>query len=112
MINRSIACACVLTACTLMPAVVPAQQDAATDVLSTEIQAVLNLSGTGTLITGGAILNPREYPPDSDVVEVAVGPGILGTFAGGARRVVSAGDVVVIPAGMLHGWVEIPDHVT
>ena len=23
----------------------------------------------------------------------------------------SAGDVVVIPAGLLHGWVEIPDHV-
>jgi quercetin dioxygenase-like cupin family protein len=30
---------------------------------------------------------------------------------GGVRRTVSAGDVVVIPAGVLHGWVEIPDHV-
>ena len=30
---------------------------------------------------------------------------------GGERRTVSAGDVVVIPAGVLHGWVEIPEQV-
>ena len=42
---------------------------------------------------------------------MAVGPIELGTFVGGERRNVSVGDVVVIPAGVLHGWVEIPDHV-
>jgi quercetin dioxygenase-like cupin family protein len=31
---------------------------------------------------------------------------------GGERRTVTAGDVVVIPAGVLHGWVEIPEQVT
>jgi len=76
----------------------------------TEVYYVL--SGTGTLITGGEIANPRPLAADSEVVEIAVGPSVFGTFAGGQRRQVSAGDVVVIPAGMLHGWVEIPDHVT
>jgi hypothetical protein len=69
-------------------------------------------SGSGTLITGGEILNPTALADDSEVVEVAVGPSVFGQFAGGERRVVSEGDVVVIPAGMLHGWVEVPDHVT
>ncbi|HMB72711.1 MAG TPA: hypothetical protein VKQ06_04015, partial [Gammaproteobacteria bacterium] len=76
----------------------------------TEVYYVL--SGSGTLITGGAIANPRSLPADSEVVAVAVGPSDFGTFEGGQRRTISAGDVVVIPAGMLHGWVEIPDHVT
>jgi len=84
-----------------------------TGIAHTEVTEVYYvISGTGTLITGGAIGNPREYPPNSDVVEVAVGPSVTGTFEAGERRVVAAGDVVVIPAGMLHGWVEIPDHVT
>lgn len=76
----------------------------------TEVYYVL--SGSGTLITGGEISNPRPLAASSEVVEVAVGPSVMGTFEGGERRIVSAGDVVVIPAGMLHGWVEIPDHVT
>ena len=69
------------------------------------------LSGSGVLITGTEIEDARALDPDSEVVEVAVGPSELATFVGGDRRTVSTGDVVVIPAGVLHGWVEIPDHV-
>ncbi len=69
------------------------------------------LSGSGVLITGTEFENARALDPDSEVVQVAVGPSELATFVGGERRTVSAGDVVVIPAGVLHGWVEIPDHV-
>ena len=76
----------------------------------TEVYYVI--SGSGTLITGGPIANPRPLAADSEIVEVAVGPSVFGTFEGGERRVVAEGDVVVIPAGLLHGWVEIPDHVT
>jgi quercetin dioxygenase-like cupin family protein len=36
---------------------------------------------------------------------------MIGNFSGGDERVVSPGDVIVIPAGVPHGWVEIPDHV-
>jgi len=75
----------------------------------TEVYYVL--SGSGVLITGTEIANPVALKADDEVVKVAVGPSRRATFMGGQRRTVSAGDVVVIPAGVLHGWVEIPDHV-
>ena len=75
----------------------------------TEVYYVL--SGTGVLITGTEIEGPVPLDPASEVVKVAVGPSHRATFMGGARRTVAAGDVVVIPAGVLHGWVEIPEQV-
>jgi quercetin dioxygenase-like cupin family protein len=64
------------------------------------------------LITGTEIEGPVPLEADSEVVKVAVGPSHRATFMGGQRRTVAAGDVVVIPAGVLHGWVEIPEQVT
>ncbi len=75
----------------------------------TEVYYVL--SGSGVLITGTEIESPVPLAPDSEVVKVAVGPSHRATFMGGQRRPVAAGDVVVIPAGVLHGWVEIPEQV-
>jgi mannose-6-phosphate isomerase-like protein (cupin superfamily) len=75
----------------------------------TEVYYVL--SGSGVLITGTEIQGPVPLDPASEVVKVAVGPSHRATFMGGERRNVSAGDVVVIPAGVLHGWVEIPEQV-
>jgi mannose-6-phosphate isomerase-like protein (cupin superfamily) len=69
------------------------------------------LSGSGTLITGREVSDRAPLAPESEVVRVAVGPSERATFMSGERRVVSAGDVVVIPAGVLHGWVEIPEQV-
>jgi len=40
-----------------------------------------------------------------------VGPALSGTFEGDERQKVSAGDVVIIPPGMLHGWDEVEGHV-
>lgn len=76
----------------------------------TEVYYVI--SGGGTLVTGGPIIGATPLAASSEVVEVAVGPSVFAPFAGGERREVAAGDVVVIPAGMLHGWSEVPDHVT
>jgi mannose-6-phosphate isomerase-like protein (cupin superfamily) len=76
----------------------------------TEVYYVL--SGAGILITGTEIESPVPLEAGSEVVKVAVGPSLRATFMGGTRRPVAPGDVVVIPAGVLHGWVEIPDHVT
>lgn len=72
------------------------------------------LSGSGTLVTGGHMADGKPMPSDAEVVKVAVGPSITGSVAQAAAvtRVVSAGDVVVIPAGMFHGWKVVPDHVT
>ena len=75
----------------------------------TEVYYVL--SGSGVLITGTEIEGPAPLAADSEVVKVAVGPSLRATFMGGERRTVAAGDVVVIPAGVLHGWVEIPEQV-
>jgi quercetin dioxygenase-like cupin family protein len=75
----------------------------------TEVYYVL--SGSGVLITGTEVENAVPLPADSEVVKVAVGPSHRATFMGGQRRTVAAGDVVVIPAGVLHGWVEIPEQV-
>src|SRR5687767_8364518 len=43
-------------------------------------------SGSGTLVTGGTILNAKPLAPDAEVVKVAVGPSVNGTFQGGQRR--------------------------
>lgn len=69
-------------------------------------------SGSGTLVTGGTLVDQKPFPPDSEVVKVAVGPSVTSASQNGQTRVVSAGDIVVIPAGMFHGWKEVPNHVT
>ena len=56
------------------------------------------VQGTGTLVTGGHMVNPRTTKPgqmDGDAIE------------GGATRQLAAGDVVLIPAGTPH-WFGIP----
>jgi mannose-6-phosphate isomerase-like protein (cupin superfamily) len=76
----------------------------------TEVYYVV--SGSGTLLTGGVVENPRSTPADSEIVRVAVGPSVQGTFKEPAqRRKVSAGDVVIIPPGVYHGFDEVTDHV-
>jgi mannose-6-phosphate isomerase-like protein (cupin superfamily) len=69
-------------------------------------------SGSGTLVTAGTLIDQKPMPADAEVVKVAVGPSITSASQNGQTRVVSAGDIVVIPAGMFHGWKEVPDHVT
>jgi mannose-6-phosphate isomerase-like protein (cupin superfamily) len=65
------------------------------------------LSGGGTLLTGGELSNAT--PPGPDEV---VGPTFTADSRNGEVREVSAGDIVIIPAGTLHAWLSIPDHVT
>lgn len=53
------------------------------------------VQGTGTLVTGGHLSNSRLVKPgqmDGDAIE------------GGTTRPLSAGDVVLIPAGVPHGF--------
>ncbi len=69
-------------------------------------------SGTGTLVTGGSLTNARELPPTSEVVRILNGPTQFGTNEGGRARTVVVGDVIIIPAGVFHGWTDIADHVT
>ena len=75
----------------------------------TEIYYVV--SGAGTLVTGGAMPAPRAEPADGATVKVLVGPSMSGVFQNGHSRKVAAGDVVIIPAGVPHGFSEIVDHI-
>jgi mannose-6-phosphate isomerase-like protein (cupin superfamily) len=76
----------------------------------TEVYYVV--SGSGTLFTGGVVVGAKPVPAESEIVKVAVGPSNQGTFKEPAqRRRVKAGDIVIIPPGVFHGFDEVTDHV-
>jgi hypothetical protein len=78
-----------------------------------QTEGYLIISGGGTLITGGHIVNGRKSPPDGDVTKILNGPSCSGTTVGAdvVKRVVKTGDIIIIPAGVPHGWSDIGDHV-
>jgi len=71
------------------------------------------ISGGGTMVTGGHIVNGRRSAPDSAVTRELNGPSCSGPVVGPdmVKRDVKVGDIIIIPAGTVHGWVNIPDHV-
>lgn len=71
------------------------------------------ISGSGTLVTGGKVMNGRKSAPDSQVTRVLNGPSCSGSIVGDdvVKRVVNVGDIIIIPAGVPHGWADIGDHV-
>jgi mannose-6-phosphate isomerase-like protein (cupin superfamily) len=70
------------------------------------------VSGSGTIVTGGPVENDRPFPPETEFVRLAVGPSSGGVFKGGDRRRIAAGDVVIVPAGVPHGFDDITDQLT
>jgi hypothetical protein len=78
-----------------------------------QTEGYLIVSGGGTLVTGGHIANGRKSPPESEVTKVLNGPSCSGTIAGSdvVKKVVKTGDIIIIPAGVPHGWTDITDHV-
>ena len=71
------------------------------------------VSGGGTMVTGGHLVNGRKSAPDSAVTRELNGPSCSGPVVGPdvVTREVKVGDIIIIPAGTPHGWVNIPDHV-
>jgi len=69
-------------------------------------------SGSGTLVTGGTILNGNESALGSNVTDVLNGPSCSGVIVGDwIAKHVKEGDIIIIPAGTPHGWLEVPVHV-
>jgi len=70
------------------------------------------ISGTGTLLTGGAVTASRAVTSgDAAGKEIltVVGPSNQGTFSKPAqRRKVGPGDIVIIPPGVYHGFDDVP----
>ncbi len=71
------------------------------------------MSGAGTLVTGGNIVNGRQSAPEGEVTKILNGPSCSGTTTGAdvVKKVVKTGDIIIIPAGVPHGWSDIPEHV-
>jgi len=78
-----------------------------------QTETYIIISGSGTLVTGGRVMNGRKSAPDSQVTKVLNGPSCSGSIVGDdvVQKVVNVGDIIIIPAGMPHGWANIPDHV-
>jgi mannose-6-phosphate isomerase-like protein (cupin superfamily) len=78
-----------------------------------QTETYIIVSGGGTLVTGGKIVNGRKSAPDSPVTKVLNGPSCSGRIEGAdvVKKVVKTGDIIIIPAGVPHGWIDITDHV-
>ncbi|HAJ77390.1 MAG TPA: hypothetical protein DCM64_13185 [Gammaproteobacteria bacterium] len=69
-------------------------------------------SGSGTLVTGGEIYNGSASAPEGAVTTVLNGPSCSGLIVGDwIAKHVKEGDIIIIPAGTPHGWLEVPVHV-
>ncbi len=70
------------------------------------------VSGQGTMVMGTDVKDVRPVAADNEIVTTAVGPSNNATFVKAAQtRTIKAGDVVIIPIGVYHGFSEIPDHI-
>jgi glc operon protein GlcG len=59
--------------------------------------------GSATFVTGGTVLEPKEIAPDE----------IRGKeIQGGETRIISKGDVIIVPAGTPHWFKEVPAPMT
>jgi hypothetical protein len=78
-----------------------------------QTETYIIISGGGTLVTGGRIVNGRRSAPESQVTQVLNGPSCSGPIVGDdvVKKVVKVGDIIIIPAGVPHGWEAIGDHV-
>ena len=76
----------------------------------TEVYYVL--SGSGILVTGGDATGDVEFPADNISVRELIGPSGSRTTTNGQTQAISAGDIVVIPAGVPHGFRHIQEQIT
>jgi hypothetical protein len=78
-----------------------------------QTEGYLIISGGGTLVTGGKIVNGRKSAADNQVTTELNGPSCSGTMVGAdvVKKQVKTGDIIIIPAGVPHGWTGITDHV-
>jgi len=64
------------------------------------------VSGGGAMFTDGYIVNGRHnLSPELN------GPTCSGMACDVVKKVVKPGDIIIIPAGVVHGWLDIGEHV-
>jgi len=67
------------------------------------------VSGGGTAFIDGRVVNGRKNPANPD--GGPNGPGCGGLAVGSRKVELKVGDVLIVPPGVIHGWIDIPDHV-
>jgi mannose-6-phosphate isomerase-like protein (cupin superfamily) len=71
------------------------------------------MAGSGTLVTSKSMLEADELPADGFVVKNLTGPSDIGVIVDGEHsRTIGEGDIVIIPAGLAHGFSEITEEIT
>ena len=82
------------------------------DTLVNDRTTSIFLDGAGTLVTGGKLANPVPLSFDDPDLKL-VGSGSRGDgIQNGRGRRISKGDVVIIPAGVPHGFSAIEKSIT
>ena len=69
--------------------------------------------GSGTLVTSSTMTAAEPIDPDGYVVTNLTGPsdtGVIETIEG--SQLIGEGDIVIIPAGVAHGFSEITSPIT
>ena len=71
------------------------------------------MAGRGILVTSRSMEAPEPYDPDGYVVKNLVGPSDGGIITEiDDAQPIEAGDIVIIPAGVAHGFSEISEPIT
>jgi len=71
------------------------------------------MAGSGTLVTSASMIENRALDGDGYVVQNLTGPSDVGTIDSPANsQLIQAGDIVIIPAGVAHGFSEITEVIT
>src|SRR5436309_13999342 len=71
------------------------------------------VEGSGTFVTGGALVKPQKRESSSDTVRQLSGPGYAGAgIQGGNSRRMAKGDMVIITAGTPHGFTYVQETST
>src|SRR2546426_11256653 len=67
------------------------------------------VSGSGTLITGGTIVNGTRSAADNEVTTILNGPSCNGTMVGFTSRQIIECDIIMIPVRVPHGCSAVLD---
>jgi Cupin len=94
------------TPCGRQMATAPAGGSAGGITHDSQTEGYYIVSGGGTMFTDGYIVNGRHnLSPDLN------GPTCSGVAYDVVKKVVKPGDIIIVPAGVVHGWLDIPEHV-